>query len=211
MLKSIKYKMNLRKEQIIVNCKNTDREIATPKPVPKISTCPTQPKLQLLAPKPVPIMVDLLRSPIVLPRTPLLFVTAPSATVAPSDPQRRRVYECDYPGCGKNYFKSSHLKAHLRTHTGERPFLCPFPDCGRKFSRSDELSRHKRVHTGEKKFVCSFCQRRFMRSDHLAKHVKRHSKDRTGSNVHQVAPLRLSLLPILASKQQQFLPPRFAS
>lgn len=50
-----------------------------------------------------------------------------------------------------------------------------------------------------------------MRSDHLAKHVKRHSKDRTGSNVHQVAPLRLSLLPILASKQQQFLPPRFAS
>lgn len=36
----------------------------------------------------------------------------------PSVPERRRVYECNYPNCGKNYFKSSHLKAHQRIHTG---------------------------------------------------------------------------------------------
>ncbi|XP_056290658.1 transcription factor Sp3a isoform X2 [Pseudoliparis swirei] len=87
---------------------------------------------------------------------------------------KKKQHICHIAGCGKVYGKTSHLRAHLRWHSGERPFVCSWMFCGKRFTRSDELQRHRRTHTGEKKFVCPECSKRFMRSDHLAKHVKTH-------------------------------------
>lgn len=61
---------------------------------------------------------------------------------------KKKQHICHIPGCGKVYGKTSHLRAHLRWHSGERPFICSWSYCGKRFTRSDELQRHRRTHTG---------------------------------------------------------------
>ena len=49
--------------------------------------------------------------------------------------------------CNKEFTRSSSLKIHLMTHSGERPFKCPV--CSKTFNRLYHLQSHHLTHTGK--------------------------------------------------------------
>ena len=79
--------------------------------------------------------------------------------------------------CDRKFTRSSHLRDHMHSHTGERPYQCHICEYNTNFKSG--LNKHLRIHTGIKPYSCAFCERTYYSpSDRDTHQVQIHSKEK---------------------------------
>ncbi|XP_005914455.1 zinc finger protein 513a isoform X2 [Haplochromis burtoni] len=81
-----------------------------------------------------------------------------------------KMHSCHLCGFSSRY--ANHVKRHMKTHNGEKPFNCPL--CTYASAQLVNLQRHLRIHTGEKPYKCDSCTFACSSLGNLKRHQRMH-------------------------------------
>lgn len=73
----------------------------------------------------------------------MIFMSSCMPRIRPSQ------HSCTYDDCNKSFPSPSKLTVHIRTHTGEKPYICDATDCDAAFAESSKLTLQRLIHTVE--------------------------------------------------------------
>jgi len=94
--------------------------------------------------------------------------------------RKTRRHLCSY--CPASFFHPSKLRDHIRSHTGEKPYICQA--CGKGYARSDYLKEHmRRYHTpgGRRKpdpIICKVCGQSCSTTGLFKDHMRIHTGEK---------------------------------
>ncbi|XP_051510920.1 zinc finger protein 513-like [Myxocyprinus asiaticus] len=82
-----------------------------------------------------------------------------------------KLHSCKLCGFTSRY--TNHVKRHMKTHNGEKPYECPL--CSYASAQLVNLKRHLRIHTGEKPYKCNNCSFACSSLGNLKRHQRMHA------------------------------------
>lgn len=83
----------------------------------------------------------------------------------------RDVYTCPFQSCNRISSEHSNMKAHMRLHTGERPYVCRVASCRKSFRWKSSLTYHERaLHSNARPYQCVPCRKSFVEKRKLRLH-----------------------------------------